>query len=188
MYKAIGKRFLDFFAAATGLIILSPLLLLTALTIMMVDRSLPLYIQRRPGLHEKIFGIIKFRTMTQQCDMAGTLLPDELRITSLGRVLRKFSIDELPQLWNVLTGDMSLVGPRPLLIEYLPRYNNMQRKRHDVRPGITGWAQVNGRNQLLFEKKLELDVWYTEQQSFRLDVRIIIMTMMEVFKGADQSF
>jgi len=137
--------------------------------------------QDRPGLNEKIFSIYKFRSMTDERDEEGELLSDELRLSSFGKAIRKLSLDELPQLWNVLKGDMSFVGPRPLLVEYLPLYNERQAKRHNVRPGITGWAQVNGRNAISWEEKFELDVWYVENQSIWLDIKILILTVKKVF-------
>jgi undecaprenyl phosphate N,N'-diacetylbacillosamine 1-phosphate transferase len=184
MYKAYGKRIFDVVIAAIGLIILSPLLLFTGVIIILVDRSFPVFVQYRPGFNEKIFRIFKFQTMTQEFDSAGELLPDEMRVTSLGRFLRKYSIDELPQLWNVLSGEMSLVGPRPLLIDYLPLYTHIQRKRHTVQPGITGWAQVNGRNTITFEKKLELDIWYADNMNFCLDAKILLLTFMNIVRGS----
>ena len=137
--------------------------------------------QDRPGLNEKIFSIYKFRSMTDERDEEGELLSDELRLSSFGKAIRKLSLDELPQLWNVLKGDMSFVGPRPLLVEYLPLYNERQAKRHNVRPGITGWAQVNGRNAISWEEKFELDVWYVENQSIWLDIKILLLTVKKVF-------
>lgn len=141
-----------------------------------------LFKQERPGLHGKSFVIFKFRTMTKEKDTDGEFLPDEIRLTSCGKLLRKLSIDELPQLFNVLRGDLSLVGPRPLLMEYLPLYNKYQARRHEVKPGITGWAQVNGRNILSWNDRFKLDVWYVDNQSFTLDLKIIWMTIIKVFK------
>src|SRR5699024_386460 len=142
-----------------------------------------LFKQRRPGLNNVIFSILKFRTMIDKRDNNGELLPDKERLTKVGIIIRKLSLDELPQLFNVLKGDMSFVGPRPLLVEYLPLYNERQAKRHNVKPGITGWAQVNGRNAITWKEKFELDVWYVENQSFLLDLKILFMTVLKVFKS-----
>ena len=144
-----------------------------------------MFTQKRPGLHGKPFYIYKFRTMTNETDEKGNLLPNEKRMTKSGQVIRKLSLDELPQLFNVLKGDISLVGPRPLLMSYLPLYNEKQARRHEVRPGITGWAQVNGRNTISWKERFELDVWYVDNQSFLLDLKILIMTVIKVFKRAD---
>ncbi|AWX57515.1 sugar transferase [Brevibacillus brevis] len=165
------------------LVILSPLILLVSLLIRWKLGSPVLFVQERPGLHGKPFFIYKFRTMTNERDESGGLLSDEERLGSFGTLLRKYSLDELPQLWNVLRGEMSLVGPRPLLMEYLPLYTPRQLKRHDVKPGITGWAQVNGRNAIDWEQKFELDVWYVENGSFFLDMRIIGLTIKRVFQS-----
>ncbi|MGV3265907.1 sugar transferase [Cytobacillus pseudoceanisediminis] len=176
------KRLFDFSCSLIGLIILSPLLLLAALLILMKLGSPVLFRQMRPGLYGRPFFVYKFRTMTDERDENGNLLPDEERITPLGQMLRKFSIDELPQLFNVVKGDLSLVGPRPLLMEYLELYSPEQERRHEVRPGITGWAQVNGRNTISWEEKFKLDVWYVNHQSFFLDIKIIFLTVYKVFK------
>jgi len=176
------KRLFDFSCSLIGLIIVSPLLLLAALLIRMKLGSPVLFRQMRPGLYGRPFFVYKFRTMTDERDENGTLLPDEERITPLGQMLRKFSIDELPQLFNVVKGDLSLVGPRPLLMEYLELYSPEQERRHEVRPGITGWAQVNGRNTISWEEKFKLDVWYVNHQSFFLDIKIIFLTVYKVFK------
>lgn len=174
------KRFLDFAAALLGLIALAlPLLLLIVLIRRKLGRPV-FFRQIRPGLHGQPFEMVKFRTMTDARGPEGTLLPDAHRLTNFGRFLRATSLDELPELWNVLMGDMSLVGPRPLLMEYLPLYNVRQAKRHDVRPGLTGWAQINGRNALSWEEKFELDVWYVENRSFWLDLKIIFLTIKKV--------
>jgi lipopolysaccharide/colanic/teichoic acid biosynthesis glycosyltransferase len=146
-----------------------------------------LFRQKRPGLNEEIFGIYKFRTMTNDTDEDGNLLPDEQRLLGLGKTIRSLSLDELPQIFNVLKGDMSFVGPRPLLVQYLPLYNDRQKKRHDVKPGITGWAQVNGRNAISWEQKFEYDVWYVENQSFWLDIKILWLTFLKVVKRSDIS-
>jgi sugar transferase EpsL len=171
------KRTFDLLAAGMGLAVTGPLLLLTALVIRITMGRPVLYVSERPGLRNRIFRLYKFRTMTEERGTDGQLLPDSERLTPLGRFIRGFSIDELPQLWNVLKGDMSLVGPRPLLIEYLDRYTPTQARRHEVRPGITGWAQVNGRNALTWERKFALDVWYVDHQSFWLDVKTLLMTV-----------
>jgi len=176
------KRLLDVFAASVALILLAlPLLVLGWL----VRRNLGspvLFRQMRPGLHGQSFAMFKFRTMTDERDPDGALLPDALRLTPFGCFLRASSIDELPELWNVLRGDMSLVGPRPLLMDYLPLYSPEQARRHDVRPGITGWAQINGRNAISWEEKFKLDVWYVDHQSFWLDVKILFLTLIRVFQ------
>lgn len=176
------KRLIDIVAAALGLLILAlPLVVLVVL----VRRSMgsPVFFrQQRPGKDGKPFGMVKFRTMSDARDAEGKLLPDAERLTRLGQLMRATSLDELPELWNVLKGDMSLVGPRPLLMEYLPLYNQEQARRHEVRPGVTGWAQVNGRNALSWEEKFRLDVWYVNNQSLRLDVKILLLTVIKVFK------
>jgi len=173
----------DVTAAAAGLLILAPLIAAVAAVVRAAMGSPVLYRQKRTGLGERDFELLKFRTMTEQRGPDGRLLPDEARLTPLGRFLRRWSLDELPQLWNVLRGDMSLVGPRPLLPDYLPRYTEFQRRRHEVKPGITGWAQVNGRNALSWEEKFELDVWYVEHQSLWLDLRILWRTVWQVLQG-----
>jgi len=176
------KRTLDFSLAAILLAAMSPVLLLVALVVIIKFRRPILFSQARPGLHERIFRIHKFRTMHDTRDLDGHLLPDAMRMSALGQFLRSTSLDELPALWNVLKGEMSLVGPRPLLIDYLPIYSAAQRRRHTVRPGITGWAQVNGRNAISWRLKFELDIWYIEHQSVWLDIRILFKTLMCVFK------
>lgn len=177
MYNSFGKRLFDFILAAAGLIILSPLFLLLFLLILCLDKQYPFYNQPRPGLNGKIFIIAKFRTMRDLRDKEKMPLPDAQRTTPLGKFLRQTSLDELPQLWNVLTGDMSLVGPRPLLPEYLPLYNQEQRRRHTVKPGITGWAQINGRNNIGWAAKFEYDLWYVDNLSFPLDLNILFLTL-----------
>lgn len=179
------KRLFDIAVSGTALVILSPVLLTSAIMIKKKLGSPVLFKQTRPGKDAKPFEIYKFRTMTDERDDQGELLPDELRLTEFGKTIRKLSIDELPQLINVLKGDISLVGPRPLLMQYLPLYNEHQRRRMEVRPGITGWAQVNGRNNISWEEKFDLDVWYVEHQSFILDIYIIILTILKVFKQSD---
>ena len=180
LYPTI-KRILDIAASVAGLLIFSPMLLILALLIRITMGSPILFKQVRPGLYDKPFLIYKFRTMLDREDQFGHPLPDFQRLTSFGKFLRKTSLDELPELWNVLKGDMSLVGPRPLLTQYLPLYNDFQKKRHDVKPGITGWAQVNGRNAITWDQKFEYDVWYIDNQSFLLDVRILVKTLVKVF-------
>ena len=181
------KNIFDKILALFLLILFSPFLIITAVLITWkMDRPI-LFKQKRPGLHGKIFSIYKFRTMTNEKDENGELLPDEQRLVGVGKVIRSLSLDELPQIFNVLKGDMSFVGPRPLLIEYLPLYNDGQKKRHDVKPGITGWAQVNGRNAISWEQKFDYDVWYVEHQSFWLDIKILWLTFLKVVKRSDIS-
>ena len=173
----LRKRFLDVILTIPGLLIISPLLLLIAIVVRIQMGPPTIFKQTRPGYKGKLFSVYKFRTMTDDRDEAGGLLPDAARITRLGRLLRSFSLDELPELINVLRGEMSLVGPRPLLTQYLDRYTLEQARRHDVLPGITGWAQVNGRNTLTWEDKFHFDVWYVENWSLRLDIKILLRTM-----------
>jgi sugar transferase EpsL len=179
------KRIFDFTAALIGLMFLFPIIIGLSILIAYKLGWPVIFTQQRPGMHSKIFKMVKFRTMTDERDLQGRLLPDAMRLTSFGRWLRSTSLDELPELWNVLCGDMSLVGPRPLLIEYLPLYSPEQARRHDVRPGITGWAQVNGRNAISWQKKFELDVWYVDSHSFLLDIKIIWMTIGKVLSRSD---
>ena len=176
------KRLLDIFGAGFGLVVLGPIIVLLSLLVRIKLGSPIFFVQSRPGRGERIFCLVKFRTMTAIRDADGSLLPDERRLTSFGAFLRNTSMDELPQLWNVIKGDMSLVGPRPLLPEYLPRYSEHQRRRHNVRPGITGWAQINGRNALTWEEKLALDTWYVDNWSFLLDLRILVNTLLRVVR------
>jgi lipopolysaccharide/colanic/teichoic acid biosynthesis glycosyltransferase len=180
MYKRFFKQIIDFFIAFTALVILSPLLLIVVILLGFANKGNPFFFQNRPGKDERIFKIVKFRTMTNERDENGILLPDADRLTGIGKFVRKTSIDEIPQLINVLMGDMSLIGPRPLLPEYLPIFNERQKKRHSVRPGITGWAQVNGRNAISWNKKFEYDVWYVENLSFTLDMKILFKTIKKV--------
>ncbi|UUV25095.1 MULTISPECIES: sugar transferase [Lysinibacillus] len=175
------KRLFDFLISLLMLFLLSPLIVLIIIIIKGRIGSPIIFKQPRPGLNGSVFYVYKFRSMTDEKDANGLLLSDEERLTSLGKLLRKLSLDELPQLWNVLKGDMSFVGPRPLLVEYLPLYNETQAQRHKVRPGITGWAQVNGRNAISWEQKFEYDVWYVENQSFWLDMKILFLTVKKVF-------
>jgi sugar transferase EpsL len=175
------KRLFDVSFSFCAILSATPVLLVLMLLIWMLLGRPVFFYQKRPGLNGQIFSMYKFRTMTEGRDADGNLLPDEVRLTPFGRWLRSTSLDELPELWNVLKGDMSLVGPRPLLVEYLPLYSERQSRRHDVRPGITGWAQVNGRNAISWEEKFELDVWYVENQSFWLDLKIFFLTIKKVF-------
>lgn len=181
------KRTFDFLAALALVLLLLPVIVATALAIVWVMGAPVLFRQLRPGLHGRPFGIFKFRTMAETATADGQPLADDVRMTPLGRFLRRFSLDELPQLFNVLKGDMSLVGPRPLLMEYLPLYTTEQMRRHEVRPGITGWTQVNGRNALSWEDKFDLDVWYVDHRSFWLDLKILAMTAGRVFSGSGVS-
>lgn len=178
----VVKRILDIVVSASALLISLPLMLVLSLVVAVKLGSPVFYIQARPGLNGRLFNMFKFRTMTSAVDASGVLLPDEARLTRLGQLLRSTSLDELPELWNVLKGDMSLVGPRPLLPRYLDRYSRRQARRHEVRPGITGWAQVNGRNALSWDEKFELDVWYVDNRTFRLDLRILLMTILQVVR------
>lgn len=177
------KRIFDFSAATLGIIAVSPIVIGTAIVVKKKIGLPILFTQTRPGQYGKPFQVYKFRTMTNETDMNGELLPDAERLTETGKFLRKYSLDELPQLINVIKGDISLVGPRPLLMEYNDLYNDEQRRRLDVKPGITGWAQVNGRNALSWEEKFELDVWYVDHQSFMLDIYILYITVIKVFKS-----
>ena len=193
MYKNAVKRFLDFMLSLTGIIVLSPILLILWILVRMKFGSPVLFHQERPGRHEKIFKLYKFRSMTDEKDAQGNLLPDEVRLTKFGKILRSTSLDELPELFNILKGDMSLIGPRPLLVRYLPYYTDEERHRHDVRPGLTGLAQVNGRNALGWEDRFRYDLYYVEHLSFLMDMKIIAMTVGKVLKrsgtlsGADQT-
>lgn len=183
MYKILVKPILDFLVAFIVLLLSTPILLCSAIALAFANNGKVWFFQRRPGLHGKIFNVIKFKTMNDACDNVGNLLPDANRLTMVGSFVRKTSLDELPQLLNVLKGDMSIVGPRPLLVEYLSLYNEEQAKRHDVKPGITGWAQVNGRNTLTWQQKFAFDVWYVKNQSFWLDIKILFLTIAKVFKA-----
>ncbi|WP_374449299.1 sugar transferase [Cloacibacterium normanense] len=181
MYRNHLKRILDFSASTMGLLLLSPLFLTIAISLFFANNGKPFFFQTRPGKNGKLFRIIKFKTMNDKKDASGNLLPDADRLTPFGAFLRKTSLDEIPQLLNVIKGDMSLIGPRPLLPSYLPLYNDFQRRRNEVKPGITGWAQVNGRNAISWERKFELDVWYVDHMSFLLDLRILLLTVKKVF-------
>ena len=185
MYLVFIKPILDFCLALFGILIALPILIITALLLAITNKGKPFFFQIRPGKHEKLFNIIKFKTMTDAKDVHGKLLPDNQRLTRIGSFVRKTSLDEIPQLFNVLKGEMSLIGPRPLLSEYLPLYNDIQKKRHQVRPGITGWAQVNGRNSIGWEEKFILDVWYVNHISFILDFKILLLTIKKVIRSED---
>lgn len=176
------KRLTDFAGAAAGLFVFAPIILVVAVLVRVLIGSPVLFVQERPGLQGRHFKIMKFRTMLDATDADGQPLPDAERLTPLGRALRSTSLDELPELWNVLRGDMSLVGPRPLLTEYLPLYSAEQARRHNVRPGLTGWAQVNGRNALSWEEKFSLDTWYVDNRTWLLDLRIILLTVWKVLR------
>ncbi|HEX3384662.1 MAG TPA: sugar transferase [Mucilaginibacter sp.] len=183
MYKFLFKRLIDLIVAIIGLTLLSPVLIVIIVILFFSNSGKVFFVQRRPGLHGNIFRIIKFKTMNDETGPDGQLLPDAERLTPIGRFVRKTSLDEVPQLLNVIRGTMSLVGPRPLLIEYLPLYSAEQSRRHDVKPGITGWAQVNGRNAITWEQKFNYDVWYVDHQSFSVDMKIIGMTMFKTVKS-----
>lgn len=180
MYRNYIKRIIDFLASFFGFVILLPLFLVITVFLFFANDGKPFFFQRRPGKNGRIFMLIKFKTMNDRKDENGNLLPDDKRLTSIGKFVRKTSLDEIPQLLNVLKGDMSLIGPRPLLVEYLPLYNAFQNRRHEVRPGITGWAQVNGRNAISWQRKFELDVWYVDHVSFKTDCQILLKTFLKV--------
>lgn len=183
IYRKYIKRILDFIGALIMLIVLSPLLLVVILWLHFANKGAgAFFTQERPGKNERVFKLYKFKSMTDERDKEGNLLPDGERLTAVGRFIRKTSLDELPQLWNVLKGDMSFIGPRPLLVQYLPLYSGSQRRRHKVKPGITGWAQVSGRNAISWERKFALDVWYVDHLSFRLDCIIIWRTVVKVLR------
>ena len=181
MYRTWMKRLIDLVISVILLLICSPLFLFVSIVLSFYYRGSPFFLQPRPGKNGRIFTVIKFRTMNQRQDEEGNLLPDAERLTTMGKFIRKTSLDEIPQLLNVIKGDMSLVGPRPLLVEYLPLYSEEQARRHEVRPGITGWAQVNGRNAISWEQKFRYDVWYVDHLSFALDVKIWLMSVTGVF-------
>ena len=180
MYKKNGKRLFDLIFTILAVIILLPLFLVLTVAFCIVHKGSPFFFQKRVGKDEHIFKIVKFKTMSDVVDSHPSALSDQARITPFGQFCRKTSLDELPQLWNILQGDMSLVGPRPLLVEYLPAYNDFQKRRHRVKPGLSGWAQVNGRNQLTWTEKFQLDNWYIEHLSFRIDLKIICMTIKQI--------
>ncbi|WCC42841.1 sugar transferase [Tenacibaculum finnmarkense] len=183
MYKNIFKRIIDFIIALVGLICLSPIFIIVLILLAFYNNGKPFFFQKRPGKNQEIFKVIKFKTMNDKKDSDGNLLADAERLTKFGNFVRKTSLDEIPQLLNVLKGDMSLIGPRPLLIEYLPLYSNEQQRRHDVKPGITGLAQINGRNAISWKKKFEYDVQYVDNISFISDVKIFFKTFLKVFKS-----
>lgn len=185
MYRNIAKLLLDTVVAIVAFIIISPVFLIITLFLLWVNSGKAFFLQKRPGKSERIFTIIKFKTMNDKRDSDGNLLPDERRLTTIGKIVRATSLDEIPQLLNVIRGNMSFVGPRPLLPEYLPLYNDFQKKRHLVKPGITGWAQIKGRNTISWQQKFELDIWYVEHQSFMLDCKIIIQTVKKVLLKED---
>ena len=182
LYPGIIKPMLDFLVAFPGLVILSPFMLLSAVVLAVHFRGNPFFTQIRPGKGGRLFRLVKFRSMKDMRDAHGEMLADHLRLTGLGRIVRATSFDELPQLWNVVKGEMSLIGPRPLLNEYLPLYNDEQQRRHEVRPGITGWAQVNGRNAISWDDRLAMDVWYVDHMSFGMDLKILRMTILKVIR------
>jgi lipopolysaccharide/colanic/teichoic acid biosynthesis glycosyltransferase len=181
MYKQFFKRIFDFTFSLVAFILLFPIFVIVTGALFFANTGKPFFFQMRPGKNERIFKIIKFKTMNNRKDAEGNLLPDAERLTSIGKFVRKASLDEIPQLLNVLKGDMSLIGPRPLLIEYLPFYNHFQKRRHEIRPGITGWAQINGRNAIGWQQKFEYDVWYIDNVSFLLDMKIFFLTVKKVF-------
>lgn len=183
MYKSFFKPISDVTIACVAFIILLPIFFLVSILLAFANQGKVFFFQLRPGKDERIFKIIKFKTMNDKKDNDGNLLPDKERLTKIGQFVRKTSLDEIPQLLNVIKGDMSLIGPRPLLVEYLPLYNEKQKKRHNIRPGITGWAQVNGRNAISWEEKFKLDVWYVENMSLKVDFKIIGLTILKVFKS-----
>lgn len=185
MYAKYLKRVIDFLLSLIALIVLSPLLLVLIVLGTVFMKGNPFFVQKRPGKNEKIISLLKFRTMTNEKDEEGKLLPDEIRLVSYGKFLRSTSLDELPSLINILIGDLSIIGPRPLLVEYLPWYTETEKHRHDVRPGLTGWAQVNGRNNVSWDRRFKLDVEYVNNISFRFDLKIFLMTIQKVFKRSD---
>lgn len=182
MYQSYLKRLFDLIVALIGLLFLIPIFILVTIGLFFTNHGKPFFFQTRPGKNEQLFKIIKFKTMNDRKDENGNLLSDEYRLTKIGNFVRKTSLDELPQLFNVLKGNMSIIGPRPLLPEYLPLYNETQRRRHEVKPGITGWAQVNGRNAISWQQKFDYDVWYVDHFTFLLDLKIVYLTIKKVFK------
>jgi len=184
MYRSFFKQLMDITVAFIILVIASPIILIVIILLSIANRGEPFFLHARPGKDERIFKVIKFKTMNDKKDVHGELLPDAERLTGVGKFVRKTSIDELPQLINVLKGDMSLIGPRPLMIEYLPYYDQRQKKRHSIKPGITGWAQINGRNSISWSEKFELDVWYVEHLSFITDLKIFFLTIKNIFTAS----
>lgn len=186
MYRHFFKRFFDFWISLVALIVISPILVVVTIWLHFANKGAgAFFFQQRPGKNGNIFKVVKFKTMTDERDGEGNLLPDERRLTKVGHIVRSTSIDELPQLFNVLVGDMALIGPRPLLVDFLPLYSKEQARRHEVRPGITGWAQVNGRNTMKYSKKFEYDVWYVDHLTLGMDLKILWMTIMNVIKRKD---
>ena len=183
LYRSFLKRVIDLIVSGIAFCLLLPLFIVITALLFIANQGSPFFVQARPGKNARIFRLVKFKTMNDKKDAAGNLLSDAERLTAVGRFIRKTSLDEIPQLINVIKGEMSLIGPRPLLIEYLPLYNNTQKRRHEVRPGITGWAQVNGRNAIGWKEKFELDVWYVNNMNFLLDCKIVIFTLMKVVKS-----
>jgi lipopolysaccharide/colanic/teichoic acid biosynthesis glycosyltransferase len=183
LYRNYFKRFFDFTISLVAFCLLLPLFIVVAASLFIANQGRPFFVQQRPGKNGRIFRLVKFKTMNDRKDAGGNLLPDAERLTVMGSFIRKTSLDEIPQLINVIRGEMSLIGPRPLLVEYLPLYNDNQKRRHEVRPGITGWAQVNGRNAIGWKEKFELDVWYVDHVDFRLDCKIVFSTIMKVLKS-----
>lgn len=181
MYQIIFKKLTDFLFSLFLILLLFPLIMLITIALFFANQGKPFFLQNRPGKHGKLFNIIKFKTMNDKKNDSGNLLSDEIRLTKIGKFVRITSIDELPQLINVLKGDMSLVGPRPLLPQYLPLYNEFQKRRHEVKPGMTGWAQINGRNAISWSQKFEYDVWYVDNLSIILDIKIVLLTIKKVF-------
>ena len=181
MYKSFFKRGIDFTASVFVIVLLSPVFITILTVLFFANNGKPFFYQIRPGKNGVLFKIVKFKTMNDKIDTNGNLLPDALRLTKMGSFVRKTSLDEIPQLWNVLRGNMSLIGPRPLLIQYLDLYSDFQKKRHEIKPGITGWAQVNGRNTINWQQKFEFDVWYVENCTFVLDCKIVLTTLKKVF-------
>jgi len=183
LYRNYLKRIVDFFVSLIAFCVLLPIFLIITVLLFAANQGSPFFVQARPGKNGRIFRLVKFKTMNDRKDGSGNLLPDAERLTGIGKFIRKTSLDEIPQLINVIKGEMSLIGPRPLLVEYLPLYNDKQKRRHEVRPGITGWAQVNGRNAISWEQKFELDVWYVDNLRLSLDFRIVLLTVLKVFKS-----
>jgi lipopolysaccharide/colanic/teichoic acid biosynthesis glycosyltransferase len=183
LYRSYLKRIVDFLVSLVAFCALLPFFLIITALLFVANQGSPFFVQARPGKDGRIFRLVKFKTMNDRKDESGSLLPDAERLTGIGKFIRKTSLDEIPQLINVIKGEMSLIGPRPLLVEYLPLYNEKQKRRHEVRPGITGWAQINGRNAISWEQKFELDVWYVDNLRMSLDCKIVLLTVLKVFKS-----